>query len=103
MESLLINIKRFNEDFNILLKVSLSAFWFSEKKSGKARLRLRTYKGGDMKLVDYGWINEYGSEIQKTTVDITVPFYSERQDSPGSVIGYLSYDYPSQTGTLTLI
>lgn len=102
LESLLINIKRFNEDFNIPLKVSLSAFWFSDKKSGKARLRLRAYKGGDMNLVDYGWINEYGSEIQTTTIDITVPIYSERQDSPGSVVGYLLYDYPSQKGILTL-
>lgn len=73
------------------------------KKSGKARLRICIYKGSDMNLADYGWINEYGSEIQKTTIDITVPIYSERQDSPGSVVGYLLYDYSSQTGKLTLI
>jgi hypothetical protein len=74
VEAHLIDFKQMDISFSNpnIIKVELRAFWWAAKYSGLVTLELATYSGGTMIMQNFDFINQGGSLVTTTSVQVTV-------------------------------
>ena len=101
VESVLIDIGKIIIDYpaESIINIKMDAFWYNSLGDGKLYLEFVTFKGGQMVVSGYDWINIGGLAIQILTLPVDT-LVNRSEDIDGENLATLSYDTSLKTGTL---
>jgi hypothetical protein len=106
IEGVLINIKRFKDDFpssTEVIKVGLYAVWYNSVASGDFSLEVKTYKGGTMSNTGTDIINTGGVIVSSDLRNLNTRIVDRTHNPDVSFkVGTLFYNRTTDTATLTL-